>query len=73
MTGNKQKQVRCPSCDGTDQSRSSSKVCHMNKSKTKLPKPKDTVEEIFVIKISLANTCRYPKFVNSSLNGTLTK
>jgi aspartokinase len=35
----------------------------MNKSKTKLPKPKDTVERIFVIKTSLANTCKYPKFV----------
>ncbi|CEG78831.1 hypothetical protein RMATCC62417_13374 [Rhizopus microsporus] len=35
----------------------------MNKSKKKLPKPKDTVEKTFVIKTSLANTCRYPKFV----------
>ncbi|PHZ15923.1 uncharacterized protein RHIMIDRAFT_233527 [Rhizopus microsporus ATCC 52813] len=35
----------------------------MNKSKTKLPKPKDTVEKTSVIKTSLANTCKYPKFV----------
>ncbi|CEG77607.1 hypothetical protein RMATCC62417_12323 [Rhizopus microsporus] len=35
----------------------------MNKSKTKLPKPKDTVEKAFVIKASLANTCRYSKLV----------
>jgi hypothetical protein len=34
----------------------------MNKSKTKLSKPKDTVEKTFVIKTSLANTCKYPKF-----------
>ncbi|CEG79523.1 hypothetical protein RMATCC62417_13977 [Rhizopus microsporus] len=73
MTGNKQKQVRCPSCGGTDHSRSSSKLCPMNKSKTKLPKPKDTVEKTSVIKTSLANTCRYSMFVNSSLNGTITK
>ncbi|PHZ13067.1 uncharacterized protein RHIMIDRAFT_251162 [Rhizopus microsporus ATCC 52813] len=38
-------------------------MCFMNKSKTKPPKPKDTVEKTFVIKTSLANTCRYPKFV----------
>jgi ribosomal protein L37AE/L43A len=63
MTGNEQKQVRCPSCGGTDHSRSSSKLCPMNKSKTKLPKPKDTVEKTFIIKTSLANTCKYPKFV----------
>ncbi|ORE10449.1 hypothetical protein BCV72DRAFT_301837 [Rhizopus microsporus var. microsporus] len=30
----------------------------------KLPKSKDTVEKIFVIKASLANTCRYSKFVS---------
>ncbi|CEG74853.1 hypothetical protein RMATCC62417_09989 [Rhizopus microsporus] len=35
----------------------------MNKSKTKFPKPKDTVEKTFVIKTSFANTCKYPKFV----------
>ncbi|KAG1169504.1 hypothetical protein G6F70_008351 [Rhizopus microsporus] len=35
----------------------------MNKSKTKLPKPKNTVEKAFVIKTSLANTCKYPKLV----------
>ncbi|CEG83046.1 hypothetical protein RMATCC62417_17022 [Rhizopus microsporus] len=35
----------------------------MNKAKTKLLKPKDTVKKTSVIKISLANTCRYPKFV----------
>ncbi|CEG78739.1 hypothetical protein RMATCC62417_13304 [Rhizopus microsporus] len=35
----------------------------MNKSKTSLSKPKDTVEKTFVIKTSLANTCKYPKFV----------
>ncbi|CEI90907.1 hypothetical protein RMCBS344292_05216 [Rhizopus microsporus] len=35
----------------------------MYKSKTKLIKPKDTVEKPFVIKTSLANTCKYPKFV----------
>ncbi|CEG79585.1 hypothetical protein RMATCC62417_14033 [Rhizopus microsporus] len=29
----------------------------------KPPKPKDTVEKTFVIKTSLANTCKYPKFV----------
>ncbi|ORE01695.1 hypothetical protein BCV72DRAFT_216764 [Rhizopus microsporus var. microsporus] len=29
----------------------------------KPPKPKDTVEKTFVIKASLANTCRYPKSV----------
>jgi hypothetical protein len=56
-TTNEQKQVRCPSCGGTDHSRSSSKLCPMNKSKTKLPKPKDTVEKTFVIKTFLANTC----------------
>ncbi|CEJ01632.1 hypothetical protein RMCBS344292_15655 [Rhizopus microsporus] len=58
-----QKQVRCPSCGGADHSRSSSKLCPMNKAKTKSPKPKDTVEKTFVIKTSLANTCKYPKFV----------
>ncbi|CEG77781.1 hypothetical protein RMATCC62417_12475 [Rhizopus microsporus] len=63
MTGNEQKQVRCPSCSGTVHFRSSSKLCPMNKSKTKLPKPKDTAEKTFVIKISLANDCKYPKFV----------
>jgi hypothetical protein len=47
MTGNEQKQVRYPSCGGTDHSRSSSKLCPMNKSKTKLPKPKDTVKKNF--------------------------
>ncbi|CEG67919.1 hypothetical protein RMATCC62417_04267 [Rhizopus microsporus] len=62
-TTNEQKQVRCPSCGGTDHSRSSSKLCPTNKSKTKLPKPKNTVEKTFVIKTSLANTCKYPKFV----------
>ncbi|CEI99644.1 hypothetical protein RMCBS344292_13727 [Rhizopus microsporus] len=62
-TTNEQKQVRCPSCGGIDHSCSSSKLCPMNKSKTKLPKPKVTVEKTFVIKTSLANTCRYPKFV----------
>ncbi|CEG81881.1 hypothetical protein RMATCC62417_16025 [Rhizopus microsporus] len=41
----------------------SSKLCPMNKSKTKLSKPKDAVEKTSVIKTSLANTCRYPKFV----------
>ncbi|CEG73012.1 hypothetical protein RMATCC62417_08478 [Rhizopus microsporus] len=60
---NEQKQVRCPSCGGTDHSRSSSKLCPMNKSKMKLSKPKDTVEKVFVIKTSLANICKYPKFV----------
>ncbi|KAL4213305.1 hypothetical protein AB4K20DRAFT_1966184 [Rhizopus microsporus] len=54
-TGNEQRQVRCPSCGGADHSRSSSKLCPMNKSKTMLPKPKDTT--------SSANACRYPKFV----------
>ncbi|CEJ00198.1 hypothetical protein G6F70_001241 [Rhizopus microsporus] len=29
----------------------------------KLPKPKDTVEKAFVIKTSLANTCKHSKFV----------
>ncbi|ORE08619.1 hypothetical protein BCV72DRAFT_192685, partial [Rhizopus microsporus var. microsporus] len=53
----------CPSYSGTDHSRSSSKVCSMNKSKTKLPKPKDTVEKTIVTKTSLANTCKYSKFV----------
>ncbi|ORE18168.1 hypothetical protein BCV71DRAFT_160177, partial [Rhizopus microsporus] len=48
--------VRCPSCGGTDHSRSSSKLCPMNKSKTKLPNPKNTT--------SMANTCKYSKFVN---------
>ncbi|CEI85579.1 hypothetical protein RMCBS344292_00039 [Rhizopus microsporus] len=62
-TTNEQKQVRCPSCGGTDHSRSSSKLYPMNKSKTKLPKPMDTVEKTFVIKTPLAKTCRYPKFV----------
>ncbi|CEG81755.1 hypothetical protein RMATCC62417_15915 [Rhizopus microsporus] len=62
-TTNEQIQVRCPSCGETDHSRSSSKLCPMNESKIKLPKPRDTVEKIFVIKASLANTCRYPKFV----------
>ncbi|CEG76848.1 hypothetical protein RMATCC62417_11685 [Rhizopus microsporus] len=62
-TTNKQKQVRCPSCGGTDHSPSSSKLCPMNKSKTKLPKPKDTVEKTSVIKTPLANTCRYSKLV----------
>ncbi|CEG83053.1 hypothetical protein RMATCC62417_17029 [Rhizopus microsporus] len=61
-TTNEQKQVRCLSCGGTDHSRSSNKLCPMNKSKTRLPKPKDTVEKTSVIKTSLANTCRYPKF-----------
>ncbi|CEG81587.1 hypothetical protein RMATCC62417_15772 [Rhizopus microsporus] len=60
---NEQKQVRCPSCGGADHSRSSSKLCPMNKAKMKLPKPKDTAEKTSVIKISLANTCRHPKFV----------
>ena len=46
-TGNEQRQVRCPSCGGADHSRSSSKLCPMNKSKTMLPKPKDTVEKVF--------------------------
>ncbi|ORE02927.1 hypothetical protein BCV72DRAFT_308705 [Rhizopus microsporus var. microsporus] len=32
-------------------------------SQTEPPKPNDTVEETFVIKISLANICKYPKFV----------
>ncbi|ORE09998.1 hypothetical protein BCV72DRAFT_222293 [Rhizopus microsporus var. microsporus] len=63
MTGNGQKQLRCPSCGGTDHPRSSSKLCPMNKLKTKLPKPKDTVKKTFVIKTSLANTCKYPEFV----------
>ncbi|KAG1172491.1 hypothetical protein G6F70_005577 [Rhizopus microsporus] len=35
----------------------------MNKAKTKPLKPKDTVEKTFVIKTSLANTCKYPKFI----------
>ncbi|CEI98527.1 hypothetical protein RMCBS344292_12634 [Rhizopus microsporus] len=35
----------------------------MNKSKKKLTKPKDTVEKTFVIKTSLANTCKYSKLV----------
>ncbi|ORE21345.1 hypothetical protein BCV71DRAFT_166758, partial [Rhizopus microsporus] len=52
-----------PSCGGTDHSRSSSKLCPMNKAKTKPLKPKDTVEKTFVIKTSLANTCKYPKLV----------
>ncbi|KAL4209509.1 hypothetical protein AB4K20DRAFT_1977567 [Rhizopus microsporus] len=47
MTTNEQKQVRYPSCGGTDHSRSSRKLCPMNKPKTKLPKPKDTVEKTF--------------------------
>ncbi|CEG66659.1 hypothetical protein RMATCC62417_03199 [Rhizopus microsporus] len=63
MIGNEQKQVRCPSCGGTDHFRFSSKLCPMNKSKTKLPKPKGTVEKTFVIKTSLTNTCKYTKFV----------
>ncbi|KAL4213794.1 hypothetical protein AB4K20DRAFT_1795470 [Rhizopus microsporus] len=63
MIGNEQKQVSCSSCGGTDHSRSSNKLCPMNKSKTKFPKPKDAVEKTFVIKTSLANTRRYPKFV----------
>ena len=63
MIGNERKQVRCPSCGGTDHSRSSNKLCPMNKSKTKLPKPKNTVEKAFVIKTSLANTYKYPKLV----------
>ncbi|CEG76573.1 hypothetical protein RMATCC62417_11457 [Rhizopus microsporus] len=62
-TDNEQKQVRCPSCDGTDHSHSSSKLCPVNKSKTKLSKPKDTVEKTSVIKTSLVNTCKYPKSV----------
>ena len=62
-TTNEQKQVRCPSCNGTDHSRSSSKLCPMNKSKTKPPKPKDTVKKTSLIKTFLANTCKYPKFV----------
>ncbi|CEI92613.1 hypothetical protein RMCBS344292_06867 [Rhizopus microsporus] len=62
-SNNEQKQVRCPSCGGTDHSRSSSKLCPMNKAKTKPPKPKDTVEKTFVIKTSLSNTFKYPKFV----------
>ncbi|ORE04275.1 hypothetical protein BCV72DRAFT_181751, partial [Rhizopus microsporus var. microsporus] len=51
------------SCDGTDHCRSFSKLCPMNKSKTKLPKLKGTVEKTSVIKTSLANTCRYLKLV----------
>ncbi|ORE05338.1 hypothetical protein BCV72DRAFT_331326 [Rhizopus microsporus var. microsporus] len=39
-------------------------LCPMNKSKAKLPKTKDIAEKPFVIKTSLANACRYPKFVN---------
>ncbi|CEI95970.1 hypothetical protein RMCBS344292_10144 [Rhizopus microsporus] len=35
-TTNEQKQVRCPSCGGTNHSRFSNKLCPMNKSKTKL-------------------------------------
>ncbi|CEG63631.1 hypothetical protein RMATCC62417_00746 [Rhizopus microsporus] len=35
-TTNEQKQVRCPSCGGAGHSRSFSKLCSMNKSKTKL-------------------------------------
>ncbi|ORE10303.1 hypothetical protein BCV72DRAFT_315274 [Rhizopus microsporus var. microsporus] len=62
-TTNEQKQVRCPSCGGTDHSRSSSKLCPMNKSKTKFSNLKDTVEKFFVIKASLANICKHPKFV----------
>ncbi|CEG75869.1 hypothetical protein RMATCC62417_10845 [Rhizopus microsporus] len=62
-SNNEKKQVRCPSCGGTDHSRSSSKLCPMNKSKMKLPKLKDTVEKTFVTKTSLDNTCKYPKFV----------
>ncbi|KAL4214514.1 hypothetical protein AB4K20DRAFT_1974060 [Rhizopus microsporus] len=49
MIGNERKQVRCPSCGGTDHSRSSNKLCPMNKT--------------FVIKTSLANTYKYPKLV----------
>ncbi|CEG83000.1 hypothetical protein RMATCC62417_16983 [Rhizopus microsporus] len=37
---NEQKQARCPSCSGTYHSRFSSKLCPMNRSKAKLPKPK---------------------------------
>ncbi|ORE01062.1 hypothetical protein BCV72DRAFT_339677 [Rhizopus microsporus var. microsporus] len=40
-----------------------SKLCPMNKLKTKLPKLKDTVEKTSVIKTYLANTCKYPKSV----------
>ncbi|KAG1179840.1 hypothetical protein G6F70_002147 [Rhizopus microsporus] len=36
---NEQKQVRSLSCDGTDHSRSSSKLCPMYRSKAKLPNP----------------------------------
>ncbi|RCH85481.1 hypothetical protein CU097_002193, partial [Rhizopus azygosporus] len=36
---------------------------YTNCSKTKLPKPKNTVEKAFVIKTSLANTYKYPKLV----------
>ncbi|ORE06953.1 hypothetical protein BCV72DRAFT_327657 [Rhizopus microsporus var. microsporus] len=39
------------------------KLRPMNKSKTKLSKPKNTVVKTFVINTSLANNCRYPKFV----------
>ena len=63
ITGNEQKQLRCPFCGGTDHSRSSSKLCPMNKSKMKYPKPKDTIEKTFVINTSLANTCKYPKLI----------
>ncbi|ORE11851.1 hypothetical protein BCV72DRAFT_318002 [Rhizopus microsporus var. microsporus] len=62
-TGTEQKQVRCTSCGGTDHSRSFSKLCPMNKSKTEFPKPRDTIEKTSITKESLANTCRYPKFV----------
>ncbi|CEG78253.1 hypothetical protein RMATCC62417_12889 [Rhizopus microsporus] len=62
VLNNEQKQVRRP-CGETDHSRSSSKLYPMDKSKTKLPKFEDTVEKTSVTKASLANTCRYPKFV----------
>ncbi|CEJ03358.1 hypothetical protein RMCBS344292_17344 [Rhizopus microsporus] len=62
-TTNEQKQVRFPSCGGTDHSRFSRNLRPMNKSKTKLSKPKNTVEKAFVIKASLANICKYSKFV----------
>ncbi|ORE12043.1 hypothetical protein BCV72DRAFT_310929 [Rhizopus microsporus var. microsporus] len=62
-TSNEQVQVQCPSCGETDHPRSSSKPYPMNISKTKLPKPKDTVERTSIIKTYLANTCRYPKFL----------
>ncbi|CEG79833.1 hypothetical protein RMATCC62417_14249 [Rhizopus microsporus] len=64
-TGNEQKQVRCPSCGETDHSRSSSKLCPMNKSKTELPKPKGESTSLTQSELDKYASKRYMTTVSS--------